>query len=65
MEKHVTVDSFGPDCPENWEEIADFLNRIIDEHEPLPDEREEYEWHCDLWETYWHGEIPGVPLPIE
>lgn len=28
---HVTMDSFGSDCPVNWEEIADYLNKLIDD----------------------------------
>lgn len=26
----ITMDSFGQDCPGNWEEIADALNAILD-----------------------------------
>lgn len=61
MDRMITVDSFGSDCPENWEEIAEFLNEIIAAHEPEEDEREENDWHADLWERYCRGEIPGAP----
>ena len=61
MDRHITMDSFGSDCPNNWEEIADFLNNIIDEHEPEEDETDENEWHIRLWERYCNGEILDAP----
>ena len=35
---YITVESFGSECPENWEEIAAFLNDIIDQR-GIPVER--------------------------
>lgn len=61
MKRYITADSFGADCPANWEEIAAFLNQIIEDHEPDEDEREENDWYADLWERYCNGEIPGAP----
>lgn len=53
----ITMDSFGSECPENWEEIADFLNALIEERgiENDPDELNQ------LWEDYCNGDIPGAP----
>ncbi len=53
----ITMDSFGSECPENWEEIADFLNALIEERgiENDPDELNR------LWEDYCNGDIPGAP----
>lgn len=50
----VTVDSFGAEIPQNWEEIADFLNHLIDGGY---DSR-------DVWEDYWNGDIPDAPKAI-
>lgn len=53
----ITMDSFGSDCPANWEEIADFLNAIImargieDNHDAIN----------ELWEEYCNGDVEGVP----
>ena len=53
----ITMDSFGSMLPENWEEIADFLNNLIEERgiENDPDEL------AQLWEDYCNGDIPGAP----
>ncbi|MBQ1772420.1 MAG: hypothetical protein II000_10830 [Clostridia bacterium] len=59
MENWITVDSFGADVPENWEEIADFLNDIIRER-GIEDDHNAVN---DLWEEYWHEELPDAPSP--
>lgn len=53
----ITMDSFGSMLPGNWEEIADFLNNLIEERgiENDPDEL------AQLWEDYCNGDIPGAP----
>lgn len=61
MENWITVESFGSDCPENWEEIAAFLNAIIRER-GIEDDNAAVN---DLWEEYCTGDIPGAPEPIE
>lgn len=50
----ITEDSFGADLPENWGQIADFLNELIDE------QGIEYDLNAvnDLWDRFWAGEIP-------
>jgi uncharacterized protein (DUF2236 family) len=69
-EYHITMDSFGSDCPANWEEIADYLNAIIDNLPDItdpdtgnltPDGREQID---TLWEQYCAGELPDAPAPI-
>ena len=71
----ITMDSFGSECPENWEEIADFLNGIIETYvDELTttdeDGAEETDWDelkyrvNNLWETYCAGELEGAPAPI-
>ena len=54
---YITMDSFGSDCPANWEEIADFLNNLIDER-GIYDDRDELD---QLWEDYCNGDIPNAP----
>ena len=53
----ITMDSFGQFLPSNWEEIADFLNALIEEQgiEDDPDAVNQ------LWENYCNGDIPGAP----
>lgn len=66
---HITMDSFGADCPANWSEIADHLNGIIDNMEGIvddfneltPDGREQID---RLWEQYCAGELLDAPKPI-
>ena len=53
----ITMDSFGSECPANWEEIADFLNAIIEERGIENDE----DALDQLWEDYCNGDIPGAP----
>lgn len=53
MTYYITVDSFGSELPDNWEEISAFLNRIIDERGIA----EDHEACNELWDTYWHGKI--------
>ena len=70
---HITMDSFGQDCPANWEEIASFLNDVIDkELEACGDDAfdtaawkglsdEGHEIVNSVWERYCNGELPGCP----
>lgn len=53
----ITMDSFGSECPSNWEEIADFLNAIIEER-GIENDLDELD---QLWEDYCNGDIPGAP----
>lgn len=57
MTYYVTADSFGSEIPSNWEEIAAFLNSIIDERGIA----EDHDACNDLWEAYWNGELDGAP----
>lgn len=60
MKNYINMDSFGSDCPTNWEEIADFLNDIIrktgieDDHDAVN----------DLWEQYCNGEVFAAPEAV-
>ena len=68
-EYHITIDSFGDTCPANWEDIADFLNEIIDDMDGIIDDCGELtiegREHIDaLWEQYCAGELPDAPAPI-
>lgn len=69
----ITMDSFGSECPTNWEEIADFLNDIIETYvDELTttdeDGVESTDWRElrdkteQLWEDYWNGKIDGAPI---
>ena len=61
MEYWITADSFGADLPENWQEIADYLNAIIRERDIESDHNEVNE----LWEAFWQGEFPDAPIVQE
>lgn len=55
----ITGESFGSNCPQNWEEIADFLNEIIEEKTDGSKEASE-----ELWEDYCNGKIEDAPKAI-
>lgn len=57
MTNYITVESFGSEIPANWEQIATYLNEIIDRRGIAEDHAAVNE----LWESYWNGEIPGAP----
>ncbi len=66
---HITMDSFGSECPRNWEEISNYLNDIIDNMERITDEfgeltMEGREQINALWERYCSGDIADAPKPI-
>lgn len=72
-EYRITMDSFGQDCPTNWEEIADYLNGIIDNLEDITDDDGELtvdgrEKISAIWENYWSdyhaGELKDAPVPV-
>ena len=45
----ITIESFGSDVPENWEDIAAELNDIIKQRGIENDQSA----INDLWEEYW------------
>lgn len=47
-------ESFGSNCPENWEEIIDYLNEKIEDGM----DRDDLE---NIWETYCNGGYPDAP----
>jgi len=58
MFEYITMDSFGSDLPENWEEIANRLNKIL--ADLITDEMSEDERHDlanEIWDTYWNGHL--------
>ena len=61
MESWITIESFGADVPENWEEIAEYLNNIIRDRGIENDHNEVN----DLWEAYWQGEFADAPIAKE
>ena len=64
-EYRITAESFGDTIPQNWEEIAAYLNARIDEMDldSLP-EREQRDAVDALWESYWAGELPEAPAAV-
>lgn len=64
MTYHITMDSFGTECPDNWEEIAEKLNRQIDDALAAAGETPEYGELSDegreivdsIWERFAAGE---------
>ena len=69
---HVTMDSFGDKCPTNWEEIAGFLNHLIDGELEKAGEVPEYgditpegnEIVFKIWESFCRGELSECPEPV-
>lgn len=65
--EYITMESFGQDCPRNWEEIADYLNDIIDGMSVTDEDgeltTEGREKIANLWERYCAGELEGAPVP--
>ena len=58
----ITADSFGADCPSNWEEIANYLNDIIRSACILFDEEDTAQV---VWEAYCNGNYPNAPKPAD
>lgn len=56
----ITVDSFGSECPSNWEDIASALNDLILQR-GISSDRDAVD---ALWEDYWNGSLEGVPAPV-
>ena len=61
------MESFGQDCPRNWEEIAAYLNDQIDGLDP--DDLDDRDKINAIWEDYWSAyhahELPDdAPAPI-
>ena len=53
MTYYIDENSFGSEIPENWKEIADYLNEVIDELDIANDRNAVNE----LWESYWNGDV--------
>ena len=53
MENWITFESFGSECPDNWEEIANYLNDIIRER-GIEDDHDAVN---ELWDEYWSGKL--------
>jgi hypothetical protein len=51
MAYYITAESCGAEIPDNWQEIADELNRIIDERGIADD----HDAVNELRESYWYG----------
>jgi len=51
MSNYITAESFGSDLPENWELIAEKLNRAIDELGIADD----HDAVNELWNDYFDG----------
>ena len=57
MSYYVTEDSFDSELPENWGQIADYLNQIIDERGVENDHNA-----CnEIWEEFWQGNLNMTP----
>lgn len=56
MNYHFNAESFGSDCPENWESICEVLNAILDEYIETTGQdnaRVIDAYKNDLWDWYW------------
>ncbi len=47
-------ESFGSNCPSNWEEIVDYLNDKIEDGMDKDDLE-------DIWEAYCNGQYADAP----
>ena len=61
----ITADSFGAHLPANWEEIADAMNRMIEEYREENGNYPDEDWYDKMWDSYWHDELPNVPKWME
>ena len=52
--KEFTVESFGSNCPSNWEEICDYLNEKIEDGMDNDDMEE-------IWDAYCMGMYTDAP----
>lgn len=59
--KLITAESFGSDIPDNWEEIANYLNEIIRSYNILFEDDDTAQV---VWENYFQGCYPDAPKPI-
>lgn len=60
------MNSFGSNCPMNWEEIADYLNALL--NEKTTDDMDEIdirELSDSIWEAYCAGDLDGAPAPSD
>lgn len=57
---YINGESFGAECPLNWEDIADALNEIIDDRGIA----EDYEAVNALWEDFCAGRLENVPMAV-
>ena len=53
MSYYISADSFGADIPENYGQIADFLNQLIDERGI----EEDHDACNELWDAFFSGEL--------
>ena len=65
MKRIFDGDSFWSNCPQNWEEIADFLNDVLEErsNEDM-DDRDLKNLMEEIWEEYCSGRLDGAPEAI-
>lgn len=60
MKRIFDEDSFGWNCPTNWEEIADFLNETV----TALDIADDPEAIARLWDDYCMDRIPNAPASV-
>lgn len=65
MNTIITEDSFGSMLPRNWQEIANYLNGILEEIWNQSDDRDDFkEVVEEVWERYCNGMLPDAPKVI-
>ena len=57
----ITAESFGADCPDNWRQIADYLNGVI------RDRGIEFNRSAvnALWDDFWSDRLDRTPDDFE
>lgn len=66
--EYYDMESFGADCPANWQDIASWLNAKLTERVTADmDDRDIREIADAIWEAYWGGEYAeyDAPAPSE
>lgn len=61
MENYFNMDSFGSLCPDNWEEVAAFLNAVLDSYGYTAEDADDmHDTANDLWESYCNEDLSAI-----
>lgn len=61
----ITMDSFGAALPDNWQEIADYLNELLSELWEKSESKDDFKEAVEeVWDQYCNDLISGAPKAI-